>query len=122
MRPFLWAMAVSLLVAVVIWEERSGVARNDDPGIAPPPFEQLQLPRAAQPGLVQRGSYLARAADCAACHTAPGGESYAGGRPFKLPFGTMYATNITADRDTGIGSWSDDEFVRALREGVGRNY
>jgi mono/diheme cytochrome c family protein len=121
LKPFLGAIAVSLcLVAAAIWEY-SGTARNDDPGIAPPSFEQLHLPRTAQPGLLQRGSYLARAADCAACHTSTGGESYAGGRPFKLPFGTMYATNITADRDTGIGSWSDDEFVRALREGVGKN-
>jgi mono/diheme cytochrome c family protein len=121
MRPFSWALAVSLcLIAAAIWEW-TGEARRADPGIAPPSFEELHFPGADQAGLLQRGSYLARAADCAACHTATGGESYAGGRPFKLPFGTMYATNITADRETGIGSWSDDEFVDALREGVGKN-
>ena len=54
-----------------------------------------------------RGEYLTRAADCAACHTVPGGAAYAGGVPFKLPFGTIYSSNITADKETGIGSWSD---------------
>jgi mono/diheme cytochrome c family protein len=74
--------------------------------------------------LVAQGEYLARAADCAACHTQPGAKAYAGGVAFKLPFGTLYSTNITADRETGIGRWSDDDFVRALHQGVaqdGRN-
>jgi mono/diheme cytochrome c family protein len=68
--------------------------------------------------LLARGEYLTRAADCAACHNAPNGKPFAGGLPFKLPFGTMYSTNITADRETGIGSWSDDDFVRALHRGI----
>ncbi len=72
-------------------------------------------------GLVARGEYLSRAADCAACHTRPGGTPFAGGVAFKLPFGTLYSTNITADRDTGIGQWSDDDFVRALHRGVAKD-
>ncbi len=68
--------------------------------------------------LVARGQYLARAADCAACHTAPGGAPLAGGRAFPMPFGTLYATNITPDPETGIGRWSRAEFQRALRDGV----
>lgn len=68
---------------------------------------------------IARGEYLARAADCVACHTAPGGKPFAGGLPFKLPFGTITSTNITPDRETGIGRWNDDQFVRAVREGVG---
>src|ERR1700723_1354193 len=68
--------------------------------------------------LLARGEYLPRAADCAACHNAPNGKPFAGGLPFKLPFGTIYSTNITADRETGIGNWSDDDFVRALRRGI----
>ncbi|AOR72841.1 alcohol dehydrogenase [Burkholderia stabilis] len=68
---------------------------------------------------VARGEYLAKAADCIACHTSVGGTPYAGGRPFKLPFGQLYSTNITPDKETGIGNWSDDAFVRAVREGVG---
>ena len=69
---------------------------------------------AVSPELLARGEYLTRAADCEACHTVPGGEPFAGGRPFRLPFGTLYSTNITADRDTGIGNWLDRDFVRAL--------
>jgi mono/diheme cytochrome c family protein len=65
-----------------------------------------------------RGEYLIKAADCVACHTAPGGKAFAGGLAFRLPFGTIYSSNITADRKTGIGAWNDDQFVRAVREGV----
>ncbi len=68
--------------------------------------------------LIERGEYLTRAADCAACHTAPNGKPFAGGLPFKLPFGTIYSTNITSDREAGIGNWSDDDFVRALHRGI----
>ena len=68
-----------------------------------------------------RGEYLTRAADCAACHTAPGGKQFAGGRAFKLPFGTLYSPNITADKETGIGDWSDDDFFRALHKGIGKD-
>jgi mono/diheme cytochrome c family protein len=71
--------------------------------------------------LLARGEYLAKAGDCAACHTAPGGKPFAGGLAFRLPFGTIYSPNITPDRETGIGTWSDAEFVRALHSGVGRS-
>lgn len=66
-----------------------------------------------------KGRYLAQAADCVACHTAKGGKPFAGGRPFKLPFGTIYAPNITPDRETGIGAWTDAQFLRAVHEGIG---
>lgn len=69
---------------------------------------------------VERGRYLAAAADCVACHTAPGGTPYAGGLPFRLPFGTIYSSNLTPDAATGIGGWSDEDFLRAVRSGVGR--
>lgn len=67
---------------------------------------------------IVRGAYLAKAADCVACHTVSGGKPFAGGLPFKLPFGTLYSSNITADQKTGIGNYSDDDFVRALHDGV----
>lgn len=70
--------------------------------------------------LVERGRYLATAADCVACHTKPGGKPYAGGVALQTPFGTLVAPNITPDREAGIGAWSDDEFVSALHEGRGR--
>src|SRR6185437_7406819 len=75
----------------------------------------------ANADLIARGEYLTRAADCAACHTAPGGKPFSGGLPFKLPMiGMLYSTNITSDRETGIGAWSDEEFVRALHNGIGK--
>ena len=75
----------------------------------------------ADADLVARGEYLTRAADCAACHTAPGGKPFAGGLPFKLPMiGTIYSTNITPDPETGIGAWSDEEFLRALHRELAR--
>lgn len=70
---------------------------------------------------VERGRYLATAADCAACHTRPGGKPFAGGVALQTPFGTLVAPNITPDPEAGIGAWTDDEFVSALREGRGRN-
>jgi mono/diheme cytochrome c family protein len=68
--------------------------------------------------IVHRGEYLAKAADCAVCHTAKHGVPYAGGFAFILPFGTIYSTNITPDKETGIGSYTDAQFLDALRRGV----
>ena len=68
--------------------------------------------------IVKRGEYLAKAADCMVCHTAPGGADYAGGLAFPLPFGTLYSTNITADKDTGIGNYSDQDFLDAVQRGI----
>jgi mono/diheme cytochrome c family protein len=67
--------------------------------------------------LVQRGAYLARVGDCTACHTAPGGKPFAGGLPMETPFGTIYSTNITPDKDTGIGGYSFQAFDDAVRRG-----
>ena len=74
--------------------------------------------RTASP--VERGEYLTRAADCMACHTATGGVPFAGGRAFVLPFGTLYSPNITPDVDTGIGGYSDANFLDAIHKGIGR--
>ncbi|KJH84583.1 hypothetical protein UF78_01970 [Stutzerimonas stutzeri] len=74
------------------------------------------LAQPADQALIERGEYLTRAADCLACHVTEGGEPYAGGLPVKLPFGTLYTTNITPDKETGIGNWSDDEFVEAMQQ------
>src|SRR5262245_1516760 len=72
----------------------------------------------AKTDIVRRGEYLAKAADCMVCHTALGGASYAGGLAFPLPFGTLYSTNITADKDTGIGNYSDQDFLNAVQRGI----
>jgi mono/diheme cytochrome c family protein len=73
------------------------------------------------PAQVERGAELAAIGDCAVCHTASGGQSYAGGRGVPTPFGTVYATNITPDRQTGIGQWSEVAFQRAMRDGIDRS-
>ncbi len=70
---------------------------------------------------VERGKYLAAAGDCESCHTDQGGARYAGGRAIPTPFGVIYSRNITPDRADGIGDWSDDDFYRALHEGVSRD-
>lgn len=72
------------------------------------------------PQLLTRGAQLAAIGNCNACHTAPGGKPYAGGRALKTPFGTIYGTNITPDPETGIGRWSEAAFSRAMREGLDR--
>jgi len=82
-------------------------------------------PAAADEGASGRGEYLVRAGGCFSCHTAAGGRPLAGGRALATPFGTFYSPNITPDPDTGIGRWTDAQFLRALREGVrpdGANY
>ena len=71
--------------------------------------------------IVARGRYLASAADCEACHTADKARPFAGGLAFKTPFGTLYSPNITADKETGIGAWSDADFLRAVHEGIARD-
>ena len=70
--------------------------------------------------LIARGQYLTTVADCVACHTRPGGKAFAGGRPLETPFGTLLTPNITPNRATGIGAWTDDEFANSLHVGTGR--
>jgi len=72
----------------------------------------------AKADIVKRGEYLARAADCLVCHTAPEGKQYAGGLAIPLPFGTLYSTNITSDKETGIGNYSDKDFLNAVQRGI----
>jgi mono/diheme cytochrome c family protein len=75
----------------------------------------------AKASVVERGAYLARAADCVACHTAQGGKDFAGGLAIRLPFGTLYSTNITPDKDTGIGNYTDQDFLNAVHRGTRRD-
>jgi len=68
--------------------------------------------------LVARGEYLVTAGNCASCHTTQDGAFMSGGLPFRTPFGTIYSTNITPDPLTGIGNWSEVDFLNSLRHGV----
>ena len=104
----LWAIviviAAAVAAAVVI------AVHVPDPGLSPALAQR-------QPD-VTHGQYIAALGDCAACHTKPGGKALAGGLPLKTPLGTIYTTNITPDRDTGIGNYSFADFARAMRLGV----
>jgi mono/diheme cytochrome c family protein len=73
--------------------------------------------RADERSIVASGEYLARAGDCIACHTIPGGALFAGERPMPTPFGTLYSSNITPDPATGIGGWTADQFYGAMHTG-----
>jgi mono/diheme cytochrome c family protein len=117
MKRGLQVTAVLLLVvgsmAAAIWALNVG---DEDP--IEPASAVVEPAGAAQ---IARGAYLARAANCAGCHTARGGAAYAGGRGVPTPFGTVYASNLTPDPATGIGRWSAAEFWRALHNGRGRD-
>jgi mono/diheme cytochrome c family protein len=100
--------AVLLAAVAVAWHP--AIAPIEPP--APTSFDHAD---------VKRGEGLALIGDCAGCHTSDSGKPLAGGRPMITPFGTVYTTNITPDRDTGIGTWSRTAFVRAMRAGVAQN-
>ena len=82
--------------------------------VAAPAMAQQQ----ADPALVARGEYIAKAADCMPCHTGDKSKPFAGGLALNTPFGAIYSPNITSDRSTGIGLWTYDQFVNAVRNGI----
>ena len=88
------------------------------PAIAPiaPP-----APGSFAPELIAKGKALAGGGYCRACHTTRGGQDFAGGNPLATPFGVIYSTNITPDPETGIGTWSEAAFRRAMHEGISRD-
>jgi mono/diheme cytochrome c family protein len=110
MRKMIKGVAAIVVVAVgALWVFASGHPdASIDPAIA------------ARHGDPIHGAYLARAGDCIACHTAQGGTPFAGGLPFHTPVGTIYSSNITSDPQHGIGGYSFEEFVLAMREGVAK--
>jgi mono/diheme cytochrome c family protein len=93
-----------------------GCAAIWHPAIAP-----IGARSAFPPDQITRGAELAAIGDCAVCHTVLDGPAFAGGRGVPTPFGTVYATNITPDPDTGIGRWSEAAFQRAMRDGIDRS-
>jgi mono/diheme cytochrome c family protein len=81
-------------------------------------FVPTLLARESSHAELARGEYLVKAGDCAACHTDEGGAPFAGGFPVPTPFGIIYSTNITPDRETGIGNWTSDDFYKAMHSGI----
>jgi len=102
------AAAGSLLVAAMPWR----------PAIAPVANVDTSIYSAAA---IERGRLVAAGGDCMVCHTAEGGVPNAGGLALETPFGKIYTTNITPDKETGIGAWSYAAFERAMREGIHRD-
>lgn len=86
-------------------------------------YAQSRIEPAYQPTEqdVERGKALTEAGNCAGCHTADPAKPFAGGKRIDSPFGGIYSANLTPDRETGLGAWSDDDFLSALRLGVGRD-
>ena len=112
LRRILLGLAIMLAVALgafYAWQWR---------GELPPASTSAH---AFDPGIVAKGAQLAAIGECGVCHTRAGGRPYAGGFPVQTPFGVVYGTNITPDRETGIGAWSEEAFRRAMREGVARD-
>jgi mono/diheme cytochrome c family protein len=71
--------------------------------------------------LVAKGQYIFAVAGGCACHTVPNETAHAGARPFPIPFGTVYSTNITQDKETGLGAWTDQQILDAMIKGIRRN-
>src|SRR5580704_11485552 len=127
-RPVLWTLAAIVVVLLIVsayivfGPHPTDFAGGKRVALAAytagdPTGVPAELKSASQ---VERGEYLTRAADCVVCHTAKDGVPFAGGRAFVLPFGTLYSTNITPDNDTGIGGYSDANFLDAMHKGIGR--
>ena len=113
MKRVIAAMLVGLLAAVaaVLFLNFRGEGEiHDVPPLTPPTGET-----------VARGAYLVRAGNCMTCHTDRGGAAFAGGRAIETPFGTVYASNLTPHKTSGIGQWSPDHFWRALHNGRSRD-
>ncbi|MGH6640756.1 MAG: c-type cytochrome [Polaromonas sp.] len=105
------ALGVSVLVAgaaVLVW----ALNVRDEVDVKAP-----VAAAAPSDSLIARGAYLAKAGNCMTCHTARGGERYAGGRGIATPFGTVFTSNLTPDEKTGIGTWSSAHFWRAMHNG-----
>jgi mono/diheme cytochrome c family protein len=127
-RPVLWTLAAIVVVLLIVAAymvfgphptdfaggKRVALAAYTQ---ANPTGVPAELNSASQ---VERGEYLTRAADCVVCHTAKDGSPFAGGRAFVLPFGTIYSTNITPDTETGIGNYTDANFLDAMHKGLAR--
>lgn len=110
-------LKIGATVIVVTLLATYGFAKSIPHWFAPKMDNPPEIPL-DDPELIAQGEYYARVADCVACHTAPGGQPFAGGLGMQTPLGAIYSTNITPDPETGIGNYSYADFERAVRRGV----
>lgn len=120
-------VATSILMGQMVYAAPDDKATEQVVDVFYPAYPATTPANAQQKELIDRGEYLAKMGDCIACHTdvKAGTGAYAGGLPLETPFGTFYSPNITPDKETGIGNWTEQDFIRALKEGrdpQGRNY
>lgn len=110
------------IISLLMASTTTLAADNDSSNPASSPYPQypsVQYGSGNQAAQLKRGEYLIKMGDCIACHTAPeGGKPFAGQYPVETPFGTIYAPNITPDKETGIGSWSEADFEKAMQHGI----
>lgn len=112
-----WVGFLAILACSVTMAAESASAGAGEVGYAV--YPTVDAPDNELGKKIKLGEYLTKAGDCIACHTKPGGKSFAGGLPFVTPFGTIYSPNITPDKKTGIGSWTSKDFLKAMKHGVG---
>jgi len=107
-KPLL-AFALSMAVTLAVAEPASEKFAQ---------YPQINYGSGDKAAQLKRGEYLVKMGDCIACHTEPGGQAFAGGLAFDTPFGAIYSPNITPDKEKGIGKWTDEQFFKAVREGI----
>jgi len=117
-RPALLALAWGLAALPLLGQAQDGTPPAASAAATAATPDAAAAPRDPQ---MLRGAYLARAGDCISCHTRPQGAPFAGGLPLATPFGTIISTNITPDPEQGIGTYSQADFTRALREGKAKD-
>ena len=114
-------LALLLIAAIAAGSVAALNLRDEDPVEELTAADANQRADGADPAVLERGRYLALAGNCSGCHTAPGGEPYAGGVGIETPFGTVFTSNLTPDRASGIGEWSESHFWRAMHNGRSRD-
>lgn len=114
-QKYLWralALLLAVLMIAILWLVMAN--RNPD-------LDQPSIPPADPAAQLVQGEYLTRVGNCMSCHTARGGEPYAGGRAVPTPFGNIYTSNLTPDAETGIGKWDNADFWQAMHDGKSKD-
>lgn len=119
---FIIVMCVALYTLVGVFSNVKKMAENANETVTYFPEYPAIKTTPQNADIIKRGEYLVKAGDCIACHTntyeGAKGKPFAGGLPMFTPFGTIYSPNITPDKKTGIGGWTDEQFIKAMREGI----
>ena len=126
-RVGLWGVIVPLTLVILAGQYAAVIPAQAavTPAVPMPATAGAVVPAGSDSGndgeVLKRGEYLARAGDCVACHTRPGGTPFAGGLALPTPFGTLYSSNITPDARYGLGNWSAGDFYTMLHTGHSRD-